>query len=50
MLAAPGEDFLHPVFLAEVPLADELDFYAGLGRQPLRVLAQFIAERSAKRG
>ena len=45
MLAAPGQNFLHPVFLAQVPLADELDFDAGLGRLPLRVLAQLIAER-----
>ena len=42
---APGQDFLHAVFLVQVPLADKLDFDTGLDRLPLRVLAQLIAER-----
>ena len=42
---APGQDFLHAVLFAEVPLADELDLDARLGRQPLGVVAQLIAER-----
>jgi len=45
LLATPGQHFLHSLFLAEVPLADELDLDAGLRRQPLSILAQLVAER-----
>jgi len=45
VIATPGHNFFHPVFLAKVPLADKLDLQAGFGRQPLGVLPQLIPER-----
>ena len=48
MLATPGRHFLHSLFLAEGPLAVELDLDAGLSRQPLGVLAQPVANRLGK--
>jgi hypothetical protein len=44
MLSSSGQDLLHPVFLAHVPFAQELDLHAVLGRQPLGVLPQLVAE------
>ena len=44
MLARAGQNLFHPVFLPEVPLADELDLDARFRRQPLRVLANPVAE------
>ena len=37
-------EFFCPVFLPEVPLADELDLDSSLGRHLLRVLANLVAE------
>ena len=42
--------FLHPVFLAEVPFADEHDLQALLGCQSLDILAQGLAQRLSKAG
>ena len=45
LLTAPGQNLFHPVFLAEVPLADELDLDSRFDRHLLRVLANPVAER-----
>jgi hypothetical protein len=45
LFASFREDLFHPVFLTEVPFANELDFDAGLRRQPFRVLTNPVPER-----
>ena len=44
MLAPAGQNLLHPVFLPEVSLADELDPDTRFGRHLLRVLTNPVAE------
>ena len=48
VIATPGQYFLHPIFLAEVPFADELDLHVGFAGQLLGVLPQLVAERLGK--
>jgi hypothetical protein len=48
LLTPAGQDLFHPVFLPEVPLADELDFDARFGRHLPGVLAYPVAERFGK--
>ena len=45
-----GQDFFHPVFLAEIPFADEHDLQAILRRQSLGILTQGVAQRLSKAG
>ena len=45
LLTPAGQNLFHPVFLPEVPLADELDLDSRFGRHLLRVLANPVAER-----
>jgi hypothetical protein len=44
LLASFRDDVFDPVFLAEVPLADELDLDSRFGSRLLRVLANPVAE------
>ena len=44
LLPATGQNLFHPVFLPEIPFADELDFDSRLGSHLLRVLANPVAE------
>src|SRR3982750_4564392 len=44
LLTPSRENFFHPVFLPEVPLADELDLDTGFRRHLLRVLANPVPE------
>ncbi len=44
-LPALGQDLFDPVFLAYVPLPQELDLDPMIGRQPLSVLAKLIPKR-----
>jgi hypothetical protein len=45
MVAALGENFLDPIFLAKVAFAHKLDVAAVFRRQPLGILPQPFAER-----
>ena len=45
LLASLCDDLFHPIFLPEVPFADELDFDASLRRHLLRVLANAVPVR-----
>ena len=45
LLAPTGQNLVHPVFLPEVPLADEFDLDTGFSRHLLRVLANPVPER-----
>ncbi|HEY1897376.1 MAG TPA: hypothetical protein VGG62_13935 [Terracidiphilus sp.] len=45
VLAPPGQNLFYPVFLPEIPFADELDLDTGCSRHLLRVLANAVAER-----
>jgi hypothetical protein len=45
LLAPTGQNLFHPVFLPEVPLADELDLDAGFRRHLLRVLPNPVPVR-----
>ena len=44
LLTSACQNLFCPVFLPEVPLADELDLDSSLGRHLLRVLANLVAE------
>ena len=44
LLTPSGQNLFHPVFLPEVPLADELDLDARIGSHLLRVLPNLVAE------
>src|SRR5215469_4184728 len=48
MIAALGENFLDPIFLAKVAFAQELDVDPVFRRQPLGILPQAVAERLSK--
>src|SRR3954470_9059025 len=45
LLASLCDDLFHPIFLPEVPFADELDFDTSLRRHLLRVLANPVPVR-----
>jgi len=45
MLASAGQNLLHPVFLPEVSLADELDLDASVRRHLFGVLPNPVPER-----
>ena len=44
LLTPAGQNLFHPVFLPEIPLADELDLNASFGSHLLRVLANPVTE------
>jgi hypothetical protein len=48
MSASLGQDLFDKIFLADVPLADELDFDSRFGRQSFGVLAKPVAEGFGK--
>jgi hypothetical protein len=45
MLPAFGQDLFYPVFLAHIPLAQELDLDSVFRRQSFGIRTQFIPER-----
>ena len=49
-MASLREDFFHPVFLAEIPFAQEQDLQAVLGSQSFGILSQGVAQRLSKPG
>jgi len=50
VMASLREDFLHPIFFAEVPFADEHNLQAVLGGQSFGILSQGVAQRLGKAG